>query len=258
MRKGRKAFTLIELLVVIAIIAILMGVLMPGLRRAREAAKEISCRSNLRQWGLCWSMYLQDNDGKFTIGYSIQTQWYLWLDLMTPYFQNEKMYSCPSTKTQWDKESAQTEIWGNTREGWRLRNPTTQRQFYGSYGYNYWVSSQESDAGSNHPKVWHWGTDMIKSNSNVPIFADCSWIGGYPMDTDVPNNEDIFRSGGEMCRFCMNRHRGNVNCVFLDQSCRKVSLKELWALKWHRWYDTSNAQTSEDAQWPDWIQKAAR
>jgi len=63
-QKKIMGFTLIELLVVIAIIAVLMGVLMPGLKKAREAARRLSCASRLRQWGTAVVMYSSDNDSK--------------------------------------------------------------------------------------------------------------------------------------------------------------------------------------------------
>ncbi len=59
-----RAFTLIELLVVIAIIAVLMAILMPSLNIARQQARSINCRSNVRTLTLAWLMYKDDNDGK--------------------------------------------------------------------------------------------------------------------------------------------------------------------------------------------------
>jgi prepilin-type N-terminal cleavage/methylation domain-containing protein len=64
----KKGFTLIELLVVIAIIAVLMAILMPALNRAREQGKRASCLSNLRQLGLAWTMYADENEGKIVQG----------------------------------------------------------------------------------------------------------------------------------------------------------------------------------------------
>ena len=67
-----KGFTLIELLVVIAIIAVLMGILMPSLRKAKEQARKIVCRSNMKQIGLAIQMY----QASYYFDFTANSKWY--------------------------------------------------------------------------------------------------------------------------------------------------------------------------------------
>jgi len=94
--RNKKGFTLIELLVVIAIIAILAGMLLPALNRARESARRIKCLNNIRQISIASHLYAADHREVFPSGNNIQN----WaVELYPDYTEDYNMFLCPSMNT---------------------------------------------------------------------------------------------------------------------------------------------------------------
>lgn len=113
-RMTRRAFTLIELLVVIAIIAVLAAILFPVFARAKAAAKQTQCLSNLKQIGTGITLYMGDNDDVFPFAldasdkyspgiWAHEPEFYaripympLLQDAVQPYLKSKEIWKCPS------------------------------------------------------------------------------------------------------------------------------------------------------------------
>lgn len=262
-----RGFTLIELLVVISIIGLLMAILLPAMQRVRKQAMAVVCRSNLHQLSFVLSAYTDDNDGRFWRGWEGVAKTELrWFQVLEPVYKNPKLRFCPmAVKPLWDSANPQgtarnpfgawagTTMWGGDQTGGRS----------GSYGVNAWILNPRQDLtviGGTFPAEDKWRTPNVQGAGNIPAFSDAWWADGHPFHTNVPPDFDGQMDGArnqEMNRFFLNRHNKGLNMLFLDWSVRKVGLKELWVLKWHRTFDTAGAWTQAGGvlpeDWPQWM-----
>lgn len=270
-----KGFTLIELLVVIAIIALLMAIIFPVLRSARNRARAVICQANLKQWGQILNLYTQDNEG-FLPRYAVDV---LLASFHRPYktdYDREtssyagisaKGITCCPMATAGPGETARKgsfttgEIrYGNVFEAWEITG--WDPPFRSSYGFNdhffrsVWIPFH--NFGGNRG----FNTFLVTGRTNIPAFLDATIVCSAPKSNDDPPPlEHDYRdtSGYGMQHFCINRHNGYINGMFLDWSVRKIGLKELWVLKWNPQFDTSDEWTKaggvQPEDWPKWMQK---
>jgi len=258
MRKN-KGFTLVELLVVIAIIALLMAILMPAIQRVRRQARAVACQSNLRQWGVVFSMYTEDNDGKFPfIHFAFLVADHMWPYIFRPYYSDSNdLLLCPmATRSELRPDN----LWpvdifgqvGSKSTAWKIVTRRPEVVFEGSYGINEWHRFDMDRR------------DIRGALNNVPVLLDCAHQSARPFLFDRPPEYDgaigpISFAGMEY--FCINRHDATINGLFLDFSVRRVGLKELWTLRWEPNFPVQMIARSpytkaggvQPEDWPAWM-----
>ena len=266
----QRGFTLIELLVVIAIIALLMAILMPAMQRVKKQARTVACQTLLKQWGLYFKIYTDDYNGFFMEGLNGTPSGYMpdgsddnrWCKALGAYHEwDTDIFCCANAIRPWynedgtDNELAGTHLGSTTAWGY-YQFPGWVKPLKGSYGINRWVNNPMPGYGpSDKPEKNHWRTYVVKEAAYIPLFMDSQRYNAWPEQTDPPPLTDgqywADYGNEHMYRICIDRHDGFINCLFLDWSVRKVGLKELWKLKWHRDYDV-NAMLPD---WPDWMKR---
>lgn len=275
-----RAFTLIELLVVIAIIGLLVAILLPAMQRVRWQAREMICRTHLRQWGTVYASYMEDYGGRLpTGGLGMPGIWLLrgaYLSTEDPnapddtyhHFHTQTIACCPQATRvgdngvfgmsgSYNRQPIKIDgIPGSTFEAWQITSPTPA--FHSSYGYNAWLFSGFAQSPRRtRGELVEIDVLSLEGRTDIPLLLDSSSAFSRPGNFDQPPRW-ASNGGIGMRAFCINRHRGYVNSLFLDGSVRMVGLKELWTLYWFWDFDRANAWTRaggvQPEDWPEWMQ----
>ena len=211
--RWRRGFTLIELLVVVAIIAILAGMLLPALARARDKGKSAKCASNLRQLGMAAMMYDEDHQ-VYPIGWPPADLLALgtppiWYRQLQPYLgrstnvSGQGVFVCPSSLQK-------------ARPDERIGNGLREGGFWGflAYAQNGQINNGRKDIGSRH----------VQDVPGTLLYADTDgWDACLYADGQSTGNVCYRHSGGNEKSADMDRGvagrknpKGRANVVFVD------------------------------------------
>lgn len=253
MRK-KTAFTLIELLVVIAIIALLLSIIVPALRIAKEKSKNLSCRANVRSLSMALRLYSEQTNGRMFTYYAG-----LYLNQLSDQMGDlNKVRYCPSTIVD---ETVKIGEWGTSAKAWTWVSGVSRPE-QGSYGLNGWIYRYPAnynntwvESAENLKKFAYANTLEAPNSASVPVFFDCLWVDAWPKHTDtIPVNFDLSQeppnrnTGGDgpvnnhIRRLILRRHWGTSNVSFLDGHVDNIKLENLWAYKWHQEFIPLNGE----------------
>jgi prepilin-type N-terminal cleavage/methylation domain-containing protein/prepilin-type processing-associated H-X9-DG protein len=172
----------------------------------------------------------------------------------------------------WEYEAAGGTFlaWGRflSKNQWPSGTPGSWEASCGSYGMNIIYSNYWSDVNDGpYPYPDAWRTPHVKGAGNIPLQLDSTipwgWWWGWGWREDGPDPPECDAIPTEKVRgnylnpHCINRHNRGINSLFMDWSVRKVGLKELWTLKWHKEFNTHNRWTKaggvQSEEWPEWM-----
>jgi hypothetical protein len=180
---------------------------------------------------------------------------YFWMKLIKPY-SSDDLRMCPSVKKIVDPFAGGKA--GTNKTPWHFVQSYKRDNIdcWGSYGINSWLydaKSSESNLWAGADATPYWNSLNVKQPDMVPFIVDCVWVDGWPTVSDVPPRDGTgigaLSTIYGMSRFCIDRHMKGVNVYFVDNSCRKITVKQLWQLKWSRNFDPTAAPTS----FPAWM-----
>ncbi|MEX2213217.1 MAG: type II secretion system protein [Phycisphaeraceae bacterium] len=228
-KRGR-AFTIVEMLLVISLITLLISMLMPALGKSRRAARAMLCSSQAAQLTWAVQQFVDQNQGKMFPFIHLPKMY--WIGRVLPYLNDDdRILICPET-------TGNSGGLGNAHLNWGPIGGWGDNKA-GSYGMNLWLLSVGDY--SNDPNMIQAGyhRNLDHTPSDTPVFGDSQWVGAWPDDIDTwptntitPPNSHL--RGFFMSRFCIDRHDEAINVSFRDGSARRVRLRDLWQLKWHR------------------------